>query len=210
MLAAPGPRRTVAFVDGQNLFYSAKTAFGHAVPNYDPIALAEAVCRRQAWSLELVCFYTGVPPVEISPRWNQFWTEKLSRLGTRGAHTFMRPLRYTSKSIVLASGEVSVVRTAQEKGIDVRLALDVVRFSREDMLDVALIFSQDQDLSEVADEVRAISRAQARWIKIACAFPSSPFARNRRGIDKTDWIPIDRALYDSCLDPHDYRPRFES
>ena len=25
--------------------------------------------------------------------------------------------------------------------------------------------------------------------------------------DKTDWVLIDRALYDSCLDPSDYRPK---
>ncbi|PYO57467.1 MAG: hypothetical protein DMD83_09095 [Candidatus Rokuibacteriota bacterium] len=44
-----------------------------------------------------------------------------------------------------------------------------------------------------------------RGIKIACAFPSSPTSRNRRGIDRTDWIPIDRATYDACLDRWDYR-----
>ena len=27
------------------------------------------------------------------------------------------------------------------------------------------------------------------------------------GVDKTDWIPIDRATYDACVDPRDYRPR---
>ena len=37
------------------------------------------------------------------------------------------------------------------------------------------------------------------------AFPSSPPSRNRRGIDRTDWIPIDRATYDACLDRRDYR-----
>ncbi len=41
---------------------------------------------------------------------------------------------------------------------------------------------------------------------MACAFPMSPASRNRRGINKTDWIPIDRATYDSCLDRRDYRP----
>ena len=29
--------------------------------------------------------------------------------------------------------------------------------------------------------------------------------RNRRGINKTDWIRIDRELYDQCLDRRDYR-----
>ena len=74
-------------------------------------------------------------------------------------------------------------------------------------LDVALLFSQDQDLSEVASEIRSIAREQDRWIKIACAFPFSPTTRNRRGIEKTDWIRIDRATYDACLDRRDYRPR---
>jgi len=59
--------------------------------------------------------------------------------------------------------------------------------------DVALIFSQDQDLSEVASEIRTIAREQNRWIKVACAFPLSPTTWNRRGIEKADWIPIDRA-----------------
>jgi hypothetical protein len=99
------------------------------------------------------------------------------------------------------------VLVGQEKGIDVRIALDVVRLARENCYDVALIFSQDQDLSEVADEVRAISIQQARWIKIACAFPVSPTAENRRGINGTDWIRIDRVTYDGCLDPNDYRPK---
>jgi hypothetical protein len=30
---------------------------------------------------------------------------------------------------------------------------------------------------------------------------------DRRGIDRTDWIRIDRATYDSCLDRMDYRPK---
>lgn len=88
-----------------------------------------------------------------------------------------------------------------------RLALDVVRLARRREYDVALIFSQDQDLSEVADEVRQISVEGNVWLKVACAFPFSPTSRNRRGINGTEWIKLDRALYDSCIDTRDYRPR---
>jgi hypothetical protein len=28
-----------------------------------------------------------------------------------------------------------------------------------------------------------------------------------RGINGTDWIKIDRATYDACLDARDYRPK---
>ncbi|HUI41473.1 MAG TPA: hypothetical protein VL523_05855 [Terriglobia bacterium] len=77
--------------------------------------------------------------------------------------------------------------------------------ARENVYDVAVIFSQDHDLSEAADEVKAISVQQGRWIKVACAFPLSPTTDNRRGINQTEWITIDRATYDTCLDPIDYR-----
>ena len=58
-----------------------------------------------------------------------------------------------------------------------------------------------------ADEIRGIAHEQDRWIKMACAFPVSPVVTNRRGINGTDWIPIDRATYDACLDSRDYRPK---
>ena len=94
----------------------------------------------------------------------------------------------------------------EEKGIDVRLALDVLDLAHRKEYDVALIFSQDQDLSELADLIRALVGYQNRWIKIASAYPDSPTRTYRRGINRTDWCPIDRATYDACLDPLDYRP----
>lgn len=83
----------------------------------------------------------------------------------------------------------------------------MIRMAHRNEYDVAVILSQDQDLSEIAEEIRAIAREQSRWIKLACAFPFSPTTRNRRGIEKTDWIRIDRATYDACLDRRDYRPK---
>jgi hypothetical protein len=107
----------------------------------------------------------------------------------------------------LPDGTEHTYLAGEEKGIDVRIALDVIRMAHGNAYDVAVVLSQDQDLSEVAAEIRAIAREQRRWIKIACAFPFSPTSRNRRGIDKTDWIRIDRVTYDACLDRRDYRPK---
>ena len=168
--------------------------------------LANALCERQQWDCVAVRFYTGVPDSADNPFWNAFWVAKLAAMGTRGVHVFRRALRYRNQSVRLPDGSTHSFLVAQEKGIDIRLALDVVHAVRADQCDVALVFSQDQDLSEVADEVRAIAKAQDRWIKIASAFPTSPTSRNRRGVNKTDWIPIDRGLYDACIDPADYRP----
>jgi len=205
MRLEPTIKRTMAFFDGQNLFYAVKKAFGYSYPNYDPEALARAVCAAKGWQLETTCFYTGIPRVQDDAFWNHFWTEKLRSMGKRGIRTFTRHLRYRNQSIILPDGRESTVLVGQEKGIDIRIALDVVRMAHRNLYDVAVIFSQDQDLSEAADEVRTISREHDRWIKVVCAFPVSPTYENIRGINGTDWIPIDRATYNACLDPNDYR-----
>ena len=127
-------------------------------------------------------------------------------LGRQGVVVYSRPLRYRNRRVRLPDGTEHAYLAGEEKGIDVRIALDVVRMAHRRDYDVALVFSQDQDLSEVAEEVRTIAREQDRWLKMACGYPVSPTSRNRRGINKTDWITIDRTTYDSCLDLRDYRP----
>lgn len=206
MRVEPALKRAMAFFDGQNLFWSAKDSFGYAYPNYDPLALSQAVCISKGWTLAQVRFYTGVPDQTDNRFWNRFWDKKLTSMGKRGIHTFSRSLRYRNQTIKCPTGKITVM-VGQEKGVDVRLALDVVRSALRREYEVALIFSQDQDLSEVADEIREIAAAQDRWIKVACVFPTSPTSRNLRGIDKTDWIKIDRQTYDACLDPNDYRAK---
>ncbi len=116
-----------------------------------------------------------------------------------------RPVRYRQVEIKLPDGTIQKVETPQEKGIDLRIGLDVVRMARGNQLDVAVMFSQDQDLAEAANDVREISRTEGRWIKVVSAFPAGPKATASRGIDKTDWFRMDRDFYDACLDPRDYR-----
>ncbi len=206
-LVEPSTKRAVAFFDGQNLFHGAKSAFGYTYPNYDSLTLAQAICAGRGWALAQARFYTGVPDAVDNPFWNHFWAAKLAHLGRNGVYTFSRPLRYRNQLVRLPDGSERSVLVGQEKGVDVRLAIDIVRLAHRREYDVAVVFSQDQDLSEVADEIRLIAHEQERWIKIASAFPVSPTTRNRRGIQKTDWVPIERAVYDACLDPRDYRPK---
>ena len=201
----PAIKRAIAFVDGQNLFYAAKKAFGCHFPNYDPKKLAQEICHRQGWQLERVQFYTGIPAREDDEAKHAFWTNKLLQMSRDGVRTYKRPLRYRNKTIQLDNGNAHTLMVGQEKGIDVRIALDIIAATYRQETDVLLVFSQDQDLSEVADEIRLIAQGQQRWIKIASAFPSSPTSSNRRGIEKTDWIKIDRTLYEACVDQRDYR-----
>lgn len=127
-------------------------------------------------------------------------------MGRDAIDVFMRPLRYRNKQIRLPDGTTHSFLDGDEKGIDVRIALDVISLAHKRQYDVAIIFSRDQDMAEVAEEIRVIAAEQQRWIKLVSAYPVSPAVRFR-GIDKTDWFRIDRALYDSCVDKRDYRPK---
>ena len=203
----PTIKRAVVFVDGQNLFHHAKKAFGYHFPNYDIQKLAARVCQMRGWTLAEARFYTGVPDENDDFFWNRFWTSKLAAMGQQGVKVFRRSLRYRNKVVKLSDGTIHSFLHGEEKGIDVRIALDVIGLASRGAYDVAVVFSQDQDLSEVADEIREISKLQGRWIKMACAYPVSPTTTDRRGINKTDWVAIDKATYDACVDPRDYRPK---
>lgn len=207
MSQEPHVKRAFAFIDGQNLFYAAKEAFGYTFPNYDVKALSIAVCRQFGWQLSEAHFYTGIPDADDDFEKNHFWTGKLAVMGREGVKSYTRALRYRNRTIRLPDGSKHTFLSGEEKGIDVRIALDVIRLARQRQYDVALIFSQDQDMSEVAEEIRLVAADQNRWIKVVSAFPVSPTSRNRRGINKTDWVRIDRAMYDAALDRRDYRKK---
>jgi uncharacterized LabA/DUF88 family protein len=185
----PAIKRAMAFVDGQNLFYAVKNAFGYTFPNYDIAALANAICRRQDWQLREARFYTGFPSPEDSPVWSHFWRAKFTQLNREGVHVFSRVLRYHKQNVILTDGSRHTVVVGHEKGIDVRLAIDVIRRVQQEVFDVAVLFSQDQDLSELAAEIRAMAKMQGRWIKVVSAFPISQAVRNPRGIDRRDYRP---------------------
>jgi hypothetical protein len=104
--------------------------------------------------------------------WTAYWANRVLALKRAGVHVTTRPLRYRRAAVIDHNGDpvleddgqpvVSV--TPQEKGIDVRLALDLVSCARKRQFDIALIFSQDQDLQEVVQEIAEIAKEQDRWI----------------------------------------------
>jgi uncharacterized LabA/DUF88 family protein len=206
MAEEPNPKYAMAFVDGQNLFQHAKDAFGHFHPNYDLLKLHKAVCDANGWTPSLIRFYTGVPDLKESPMWAGYWSNRILAMKRAGINTTTRPIRYR-RDTVEVDGKQVVHTTPQEKGIDVRLALDLVSCARKKQFHIAVVYSQDQDLCEVVDEVRQISIEMNQWIKVVSAFPHGPKATSRRGIDRTEWFRIDEATYNACIDPRDYRPK---
>ncbi len=193
--------RTLVLIDGQNLYHLARIAWAptpsepsspYAWPSYDVEKLAAAlVARVPGRMLVDLRFYTGVPTRSDQWFWHGFWTNKCRHLRNRGVYVY--------------SGRVSAGR--QEKGVDVSLAIDLVQATHERRYDAAIVVSQDADFGPAVRLAKSIARSQGRNLVFESAFPVGPGSTSKRGIPGTMWVRIDKATYDACRDPRDYRPR---
>ncbi|MFH0911660.1 MAG: NYN domain-containing protein [Planctomycetota bacterium] len=202
-------KRAIAFFDGQNLYFAAKDAFGleYSYPNYEPRRLAEPVCKRYEWTLIGIRFYTGVPALDKDPFWHEFWNNKLRNMQSSGIEVFRRELRYSEETTMLSGIEVQRKPIPKEKGIDVRIALDLMMYFLEDRYDAGVIFSQDQDLSEAVADIQKLAEQKGKDIILASAFPVGKGTKNSHGINGTIPIRTTKIEYAQCTDRRDYRPK---
>lgn len=197
--SVPASKRLYTFFDCQNLFKTAREAWGYPYPNFDPIKLSIMIQHKNPdWQLENILIYTGIHHPRKNKFWYSFWTNKLQ--------VAARDPRVTATTRYLKYSNDDGHEIAREKGIDIKIALDLIRLARMNVYDVAVLFSQDNDFAEVAEELRDVAKENNRWIKIASAYPCNTPGK-QRGIEKTDWIPFDKADYDKCIDHKDYRPK---
>jgi len=194
--------RTIVFFDGQNLYHGAKEAWrpqpavGYSTyswPSYDVEKLAATlVSATPGRTLTQIRFYTGVPDPKLGPTehfWHSFWSRKLRYLKNRG--------------VIIYKGRINA--SGQEKGVDVSLAIDLVKLTYEQQYEVAIIVSQDWDFGPAVRLAKEIAKNQGRRLTYESSFPLGPGTKSDRGIPGTIWIPIDKATYDACFDPQDYR-----
>jgi hypothetical protein len=151
------PDRVIVFIDYQNVFSTARNVFhpdetirtpqdGHI----SPVAVSELlVVRRQRPSvLHEVRVYRGLPNATKEPgasAANNRQADAWSR--DPRVNVFRRPLRYPSNW---------PTNSAQEKGIDVALAVDLVWLGSQAAYDVAILFSRDTDLVPALEAVISI------------------------------------------------------
>jgi NYN domain len=139
--------RVVVFIDGQNAYMGAREEFGQLVSpsrfgQADPLALGRLITRRRRRPSRLagVRVYRGLPDVSCQPQAHAAARRQVEAQIERGAGlvtVVTRPLRYPR-------GWPSA--PAEEKGIDVSLAVDLVATAATGRFDVAVLMSTDTDL----------------------------------------------------------------
>lgn len=157
--------RVMVFMDYQNVHFSALEVFHpkgtrRSVGHVDPRRVADTIVanRRASSSLVGVRVYRGRPmptrqakAAEANDRQTDSWQRDPMVTVVR------RPLRYPRDW---------PQTSAQEKGIDVALAVDFVSLAIKGTYDVGVVFSCDTDLMPALETVQAISAARvevAAW-----------------------------------------------
>lgn len=189
----PRPTRVVVFIDGQNLYYRCKEHFGW--PWAHPLRLAQTLVDEDrarygpdSHVLSGVRHYTGIHDPNRRPKEHRAMKRRLDRYeadGVRAAPIQMR--RYDP------SGR------GREKGVDVRIALDLTRLGVKGLYDVAIIVSEDSDLDEAVRDVHAL-RDDERWIAVENALPWGPHSHTRWLPSAKRRRPITAELFDSVRD----------
>jgi uncharacterized LabA/DUF88 family protein len=141
--AAPTCRRTVVFVDYQNMYRSAREAFGWESKgghfgSFRPYGLGRQLVRDESRVLTQVRVYTGLHTPHRNPvQHGQMQRRMLAWVAAAPdkVQVFPRSLAYD------ASGR------AREKGVDVELAIDIVSLAIDDAFDVLAVASADTDLA---------------------------------------------------------------
>lgn len=196
--------RLVVFIDYQNTYRSARRAFGfeeaeHWHGQVHPRTVGELIASRyQTAEVELkeVRVYRGRPSNRHDSKGyaafqRQYSVWQATHLVTPIARTLRYPDNYPTED-------------AEEKGIDVKLAIDFVMMAAQDSYDVGVLFSHDTDLIPALEAVVELG-------KTACVVswqPDNSYG-HRLTLKGTEilchWIP--RIDYQRVHDDRDYNRR---
>ncbi len=170
------PERVAAFLDGANIYRAFKEAFGSG--RYSPWKLVlELAAGRQ---LVRAGFYIAAVPQQMGA---QLYADQ---------QRFLNHLKQVRGLTVWTGRMAETDGRWYEKGVDVKIATDMVAMAYAGEYDVAVLVSGDGDLAPAVREVRRGGRV------VDNAMP-----RRRRSWhllqESSKFIEIDQPLYQRCL-----------
>ena len=194
--------RLILFLDDKNFFRGAKRAFfSDTDPHYNgqinPIELGNLICSRPAKSqrmLKQVRVYTGLPDSTKEPKTYSAHIKQCYKWRQDGAEVITRTLRYPQDW---------PASKAQQKGVDVALAVDFVALAIDGKYDVGVIASTDADLRPALEFVIQKCKKSCH-VEVTSWFTSQ--TKNRLSVPGINiWCHrLDKPDYDTIADFTDY------
>ena len=136
-------------------------------------------------------YYTGIHDANRKPDAHGKMQRRLQAYEQKDVRTFSIPLRYDDAG------------RGKEKGVDVRVAIDLTRMGNKGLYDVAVVVSEDSDLNQAIQDVYGL-RDGERWIAVENALPWTPNSHCRWLTAAPRKRPIDKAMFDRVRDGRSY------
>jgi len=163
------------FIDGANVYRAFRRVFGSA--RYAPLRLAVELAAGR--DLVRANFYIAAVPQQMGL---QLYSDQ---------QRFLRSLRKEQRLTVWTGRMAQRDGRWYEKGIDVKIATDMVAMAYSGEYDVAILVSGDSDLAPAVHEVRRIGRP------VENAMPGS--RRSRHLVQESSgFVEIGQALFERC------------
>jgi hypothetical protein len=164
--------------------------------NFWPWLLANQLASSSGkdYTLAHVGVYVGIPARNKSATGYSARRRQIARWEQTGAKVFARPLRYP---------KAWPAEPPKEKGVDVKLAIDMVTMAVADQYDVAILASCDTDLAPAVEAVLAVCKDRGRPTIELVAWKGRS---NKIGIggQQLTYRMIDQVLFDAIRDGTDY------
>jgi hypothetical protein len=197
------PQRVAVFIDWQNVYHCAREAFHNPADdpsrhgNLRPNAFAQLLAEKGPADrvVSFIGIYRGQPDPRRDPR-------------THAAHMRQRQaweaqcgplLRVKTRALRYLSGRP--LSEADEKGIDVQLAIDVMLMGVANEYDVAILATTDNDLLPVVEGLVALRAANGRPAVEVIGWQGVARHLSVPGVT-VRWIG--RKDYEAVRDPTDY------
>jgi uncharacterized LabA/DUF88 family protein len=202
-MAQRSVERVIVFIDWQNVYKGARDAFHQGqgprlLGNVGPMRLAQRLIqltpgRRR--ELVGVRVYRGQPDPTRDPRGYAANRRQQDAWRRDGVTVVQRSLRYP---------KAWPAEKAQEKGVDVALAVDFVMLAVTGGYDVGILVSTDTDLKPALEAVAALGRNRQPHCEVA-AWASSQAVPRLRITGAELWCHYLRVEdYRGMVDPTDY------
>lgn len=145
--------KTFIFIDGNNFYFKLKELTSkfnkkYSLLEFDFKKFSQWLVKSN--NLLEVHYYIGA----VKRKNNDSKSEELYANQQR----LFRKLQ--NQNIIVSLGQLikHPDKTYHEKGVDVRLAVEMIRFAREDKYDIAYLISSDTDLVAAVEEARAFNK----------------------------------------------------
>lgn len=193
----------VVFIDYQNAHNSAHRSFCGVGTNLkdcalDPARIAEAAVKKRAPGgiISQVRVYRGHPDPRREPRLAQVSDRQKNAWQSDGRVVVLRrTLKYPR------GWEPHWQERPREKGVDVSLAVDLVRCAVDGSCDVAMVVSRDTDLEPALEAAMELGRSMKIEASIWEGDSSLKITHNGQ---KLRTHLMSRSDWSTCIDPRRY------